>query len=118
MGKGREGRRTFLRPAHWRLNRRVCHLIPLVLIVVTIETEQLPVAPIWGIVVVVVVLVMDCELAQLLTTKFASAMRTNPRIHFKGLLSIGLLELCLSAPCHVRASKRMAMRYEPILQHA
>jgi hypothetical protein len=100
MGKRREGRRALLRPAHWRLNRRVRYLIPLMLIVVTIEAEQLPVAPVWGIVVVVVVLVMDCELAQLFAAKFASAMCTDPWKHFEGLLSIGLLQLSLGTPCH------------------
>ena len=87
MGKGCEGRRSILLPARRRLTRRVSHLIPLVLIVVTVETEQLPVAPVGRIVVVVVVLVMDRELAQLLAVKFASAVRTDPRKHFERLLS-------------------------------
>jgi len=65
-----------------RLTRGVSHLIPLVLIVMAVETEQLPVTPVGRIVVVVVVLVMDRELAQLLAVKFASAMRTDPRKHF------------------------------------
>ena len=76
-------------------------MIPLVLIVMAVETEQLPVTPVGRIVVVVMVLVMDRELAQLLAVKFASAMRTNPRKHFERLLSIGLLQLSLGAPCHV-----------------
>ena len=70
------------------------------LIVVTVETEQLPVAPIGRIVVVVVVLVMDRELAQLLAVKFASAVPTDPRKYFERLLSIGLLQLSLGSPCH------------------
>ena len=42
-----------------RRQRPICvsHLMPLVLIVVTVETQQLPVAPVGRIVVVVVVLV-------------------------------------------------------------
>ena len=100
MGEGREGRRSILLPARRRLTRRVSHLIPLVLIVVAVETEQLPVAPIGRIVVVVVVLVMDRELAQLLAVKFASAVRTDPGKHFERLFSIGLLQLSLGAPCH------------------
>jgi len=100
MGEGREGRRLLLLPAWRRLTRRVGHLISLVLIVVTVETQQFPVAPIWWIVVVVVVLVMDRELAQLLAVKFASAVRTDPRKHFERVLAIGLLQLNLGAPCH------------------
>ncbi len=49
--------------------------------VVTIETQQLPVAAIGRIVVVVVVLVMDRELTQRFAGKFASAMRTEPGIY-------------------------------------
>jgi hypothetical protein len=71
-----------------------------VLIVVTIETEQLPVAPVGRVVVVVVVLMVDRELAQLLPSKFSSTMRTNPWKHFERLLSIGLLQLSLGASCH------------------
>ncbi len=100
MGEGREGRGLIWFPAKRRLTRRVSHLIPLVLIVVTVETEQLPVASVGWIVVVVVVLVMDRELAQLLAVKFASAMRTDPRKHFERLLTIGLLQLSLGASCH------------------
>ena len=91
MGEGREGRRALLRPARRWFSGRIRHLIPLVLIVVTVETEQLPVAPIGRVVVVVVILVVDRELVQLLPVKFASTMRTNPWKHFKRLLSIGLL---------------------------
>src|SRR6267143_1591931 len=100
VGKGREGRRSILLPARRRLTRCVSHLIPLVLIVVAVETEQLPVAPVGRIVVVVVVLVLDRELAQLLAVKFASAVRTDPGEHFERLFSIGLLQLSLGAPCH------------------
>jgi TRAP-type uncharacterized transport system fused permease subunit len=100
MGEGHEGRRALLHPARRWFSRRVSHLIPLVLIVVTIETEQLPVAPVGRVVVVVVVLMVDRELAQLLPPKFSSTMRTNPWKHFERLLSIGLLQLSLGAPCH------------------
>ena len=100
LGEGREGRRSILLPARRRLTRWVSHLISLVLIVVTVETQQLPVASVGRIVVVVVVLVMDRELAQLLAVKFASAVRTDPRKHFERVLAIGLLQLNLGAPCH------------------
>ena len=49
----------------------------------------------------VVVLVMDRELAQLLAVKFAAAVRTDPRKHLECLLPIALLQLSLRASCHV-----------------
>jgi len=97
MGKWLKGRRLLWLPARRRLTRRVSHLIPLVLIVVTVETQQLPVASVGWIVIVVVVLVMNRELAQLLAVKFASAVRTDPREHFERLFPIGLLQLSLGA---------------------
>ena len=100
MGEGRESRGSILFPARRCLTRRISHLPSLVLIVVAVETEQFPVAPVMRIVVVVVVLVMDRELVQFLAVKFASAVRTDPRKHFERLLSIGLLQLSLGAPCH------------------
>ena len=93
MGKGLKDRRLLWLPAR----RRLTHLIPLVLIVVTVETEQLPVASVGWIVIVVVVLVMNRELAQLLAVKFSSAVRTDPRKHFERLFPIGLLQLSLGA---------------------
>ena len=101
FGKGREGRRALLRLPRRCFIGRVRHLIPLVLIVVTVETEQFPVAPITRIIVVIVVLVMDGELVEFLAFKLASTMRANPWKHFEGLLSVGLLQLSLGAPCHV-----------------
>ena len=49
------------------------------LVVMTVETEQFPVAAVRRIIVMVVVLVMDRELAQLLAGEFTSAVGTNPR---------------------------------------
>ena len=100
LSKGGEGRRVILRPVRSRLVRWVCHLMPLVFVVVTIEAQQFPVAPVGRIVVMVVVLVMDRELAKLLAVKFASAVCTDPGKHFERLLSIALLQLSLGAPCH------------------
>ena len=56
----------------------VSHKIPLVLIVMTIETQQLPVTPVGWIVVMLVVLMMDRELVQLLAVKVSSAVCTDP----------------------------------------
>ena len=55
------------------------YLVTLMLVVVTIETEQLPVVAVGRIVVMVVVLVMDRKLAHPFAVKFASAVSTNPR---------------------------------------
>jgi hypothetical protein len=100
MSEGSEGRRPVLLSASRSFTGWIRQLIPLVLIVVAVETEQFPVAPVWWIVVVVMVFVMDCELAQLLTFKFTPAMRTDPRKHFEGLFTVGLLQLSLGLSCH------------------
>jgi hypothetical protein len=91
-GEGRECRRSILLSARRHLVRCVRHhLISLVFIVVTVETKQFPVASVWWIVIVVVVFVMNRELAQLLAVKFSSAVPTDPWKHFERLLSISLL---------------------------
>lgn len=77
-------------------------MITLVLIVVAVETEQLPVAPIWRIVVVVMVLVMDRELVEFLAVKLEAAMRANPGKQFERPLSKGMVQLRLVFPCHER----------------
>jgi hypothetical protein len=76
MGEGCEGAIRFM--VRRRFVRSAIHLIALMLIVVTIEAEQLPVAAVGGIIVMIVVLVMDRELTQLLAVKFAPAVGTNP----------------------------------------
>ena len=101
--------------ARERLTGRVCHAIPLVLIVVAVETEQFPVAPIRRIVVVVMVLVMDRELVEFLAVKFAAAMRTDPGKQFERSLSMALVLMRLVAPCHA-SSGRMDTCYGEILQ--
>lgn len=115
VGEGREGRRTILFMARWCLTGRVCHAIALVLIVVAVEAEQLPVASIWRIVVVVMVLVMDRELVEFLAVKFAAAMRTDPGKQFERSLSMALVLMRLVAPCHA-SSGRMDTCYGEILQ--
>jgi hypothetical protein len=54
-----------------------------VLMVMAVEAEQLPVAAVRWIIVMVVILVMDRELAQLLAVKFTSAVGTDPREEFQ-----------------------------------
>ena len=89
-----------MRPDLWRITRRLSYLIPLVFIVVTVEAEQLPVASVKRIVVMVVILVVDRQLTQLLAVKFSSAVRTDPWKEFEGARSIGLLTLRVMVLCH------------------
>jgi hypothetical protein len=65
--------------------------IPRVLIVVTVKTQQFPVAAVRRIVIVVVILVMDRELTKSLACEFAPASRTYPWVYLKRLLPIGFL---------------------------
>lgn len=94
--------------ARWCLTGRVCHVIALVLIVVAVETEQLPVASIRRIVVVVMVLVMNRKLVEFLAVKLAAAMRTDPGKQFEGTLSKGMVQLRLVFPCHERLVRKAA----------
>ena len=64
----------------------------------TVQAEQLPIAPVGRIVIMVVVLVMDRELLQLFAVEFTSAVRTDPWKQFERTLSVGLLRL--TDPCH------------------
>jgi hypothetical protein len=61
------------------------------LIVVTVDTQQLPVAAVRRVVVVVVIFVMNRELSNSLARKFAPAPSTDPRKHLERSLPIGLL---------------------------
>ncbi len=61
------------------------------LIVVTVDTQQLPVAAVRRIVVVVVILMMDREFSNSLARKFAPAPRTDPRKHLERSPPVGLL---------------------------
>ena len=72
--------------------------IPRVLIVVTIETQQFPVAAVRRIVVVVMILVMDRKLTKALAFEFAPAPRTDPRVNLERSLPIGLIPKFLVAP--------------------
>ena len=75
---GERGEGSIWLTARQRFIRSATDLIALMLIVVTVEAEQLPVAAVRGIVVMVVVLVMDRELVQLLSIKLSSTMGTDP----------------------------------------
>ena len=100
VGEGRKGGWSIRLMARRRLTGRVSYLVPLVLIVVAVEAEQLPVAPVWRIVVVVVVFVMDRELVQFLTVEFPPAMGAKPRKEFERMFSMGQVTLRVIASCH------------------
>ena len=85
-------------PTWSRISIRLSHLLPRVLIVVTVKTQQLPVAAVGWIVVVVMVFMMDCEFAKLLAAKFAPTPCTDPGIQLERLRSIGLLALIPVVP--------------------
>jgi hypothetical protein len=70
----------------------------LMLVIVAIETEQLPVAAVLRIVVVVVVLVMDRELFELFAGELAAAARAEVRVNLERLLTVRLLPKLPAAP--------------------
>jgi hypothetical protein len=106
MGEGGEGRRSLWHSAQRCPIRCVSHLASLVLVVMTVETKQFPVASVGRIVVMVMIFVMDRELAQLLAVEFSSAVPTDPWKHFERLFPIGLLQLGLGSPCHVSLEEK------------
>jgi hypothetical protein len=66
---------------------------PGMLVVVAVDTEQLPVAAVRGIVEMVVILVMYRELLELLAGELAAAMRADVRQYLEGLAAIALVPL-------------------------
>jgi hypothetical protein len=66
--------------------------------VVAIDAEQLPMAAVGRIIVVIVVLVMDRQFTKLFAAELAAAPGTDPGIQLGRLPSIGLLLLRLVAP--------------------
>jgi len=89
-GKRPVGSRRLLLAARLRLVVPFLFQVLRVLMVVAVDTQQLPVAAVGGIVVVVVILVMDRELTQSLARELAPAIRTDPREHPERPLPITL----------------------------
>ncbi len=77
---------------------RVGDLLSRVLVIVAVETQQLPITPIRRIVVMVVILMMNRKLAQPLPVELASAPPTDPGKQLERLLAIGLRPLILMTP--------------------
>ena len=96
MGEGREGAIWFSgRPRFVRLGS---YQIALMLVVMTVKAKQLPVAAVRGIVVIVVVLVMHCELMKTLAGKFTSAQCADPGVDLQRLFPIAPLPLFTDTP--------------------
>jgi hypothetical protein len=87
-GLVRNGR--FSIPARDRLPEGFLVKIFLVLVVVAIETEKFPVAAVRRVVFVVMVFMMDRELAELFPREFAAAPRTDRGIELECLVPIRL----------------------------
>jgi hypothetical protein len=69
-----------------------------VFVVVTVDAQQLPVAAVRRIIVVVMILVMYGQLLEIDAIKFACATPAHPRIKFERLLPVTLLALLSIAP--------------------
>src|SRR5688500_945238 len=69
-----------------------------VLVFVAIRAQQLPVAAVGRVVVVVVIPVMDFEQLDILASELARAAAANPGIHSQRQLAIALRALLARAP--------------------
>jgi hypothetical protein len=65
-------------------------LVLLVLIIVAVDAQKLPVAAVGWVVVVVVVLVMDREFAELLPLELTTALAADRREQLQRLLAVSL----------------------------
>src|SRR5438477_12889914 len=73
--------------------------LPLVFVVMAVQARQCPVAAIGRVVVVIVVPVMNSQLAKVGVCEFAAAATADPRIDLERLLSVTLCALCSSTAC-------------------
>ena len=92
------GRWLFLAARRRLITVLIRHKIPGVLVVVTIQTQQLPVAAVGRVVVVVVVLVVDRKFTELLARELAPAMRADPGKKLQRSFPIGLFSQFLATP--------------------
>jgi len=74
---------------------------PGVLVAVTVDAKQLPVAAVLGIVFMVVILVMDGKFLELLAGELTAAMGADVGQYLEGLAAIALIPLLALAP-HLR----------------
>jgi hypothetical protein len=64
-----------------------------------VDAQQLPVASVGGIVVVVVIAMMHGQLTQFFPFKLTATAPAHMRIHFQSLLAITSLAFLRRAPC-------------------
>ena len=74
-------------------------ILALMLVVVAIDAEQLPVAAVRGVVVVVVIAMVDGQFLQVFACEFARATPANPWVHFQGARTIALFALIALGVC-------------------
>jgi hypothetical protein len=72
--------------------------LPLVFVVVAVQTEQFPVAAIRWVIVVIVIAVVNGQLTQIGAGEHSSAAATDPRIDPQRSLTIALSPLVGGAP--------------------
>ena len=90
VGEGRVGRRVRSAIGNSGSAPRGFELA-LVLVVVAVETEQLPVAAVGRVVLVIVVAVMHSQFAQVAAGEFAGTAAADPWVDFQGLFAIALI---------------------------
>ena len=72
----------------------LCYLqLPLVFVVMAVQTKQFPVAAVRWVVVVIVITVVNGQLTQICACEHSSAAATDPRIDLQGSLTIALSTL-------------------------
>lgn len=83
----------------------------------TIETQQLPVASVQRVVVMVVIFVMDCELTEFLAVKLSSAVRTDPRKEFKSAGPVGEIVVASRHESPWETNDSARHYYTPVLDY-
>ena len=72
--------------------------LPLMFVIVTVQTQQFPIAAIGRVVVVIVITVVNCKFTQIGAREHASAAATYPWINLQRSLTIALRPLIGGAP--------------------
>jgi hypothetical protein len=70
-----------------------------VFVVVAVNAQKLPVTAVWRVVVVVVILVVNCQLPKALSLELPAAMTADPGKKFERPFSIGVLPIPLKLCC-------------------
>ena len=91
--------------------------LPLVFVVVAVQTEQLPIAAIRWVVVVIVITVVNGQLTQIGACEHSSAAATDPRVDLQRSLTIALSPLVSGASRVGHDSIQLArvFRFHPVI---